>query len=283
VIGSAPLIAPAAPGRSALRLLGTLVLGLVCGAAPASAQTTPATVQSTPAPAWDYGGLEMSRTDLQTLLGQFEAVIQSPAYSERLRADAESSAAQIRERLELGDFRSGDRIALAIAGEQMRSDTLVVGSDREITLGGMGAISLKGVLRSELQGHLEREIGRFIRTPVIRTGSLIRIQVQGAVGRPGFYVVPSTALIDDIMNMAGGVGPVSDLDKVRVDRNGGVLIAEEAMHQAIIEGRSVDQLNLRAGDQLVIPARAAGGGPWMLIGRYALIIASSLLLGIRMF
>jgi protein involved in polysaccharide export with SLBB domain len=276
VIGSAPPVARRAIVRSALRLAGALLLGLVCTAAPATAQ-------SVPAPAWDYGGLEMSREDLQGLLSQFEAVIQSTAYSERLREFAETSAAQIRERLELGDFRSGDRIALAIAGEQLRSDTLVVGSDREITLGGMGSISLKGVLRSELQGHLEKEIGRFIREPLIRTGSLIRIQVQGAVGRPGFYVVPSTALIDDIMNIAGGPGQVSDLDRVRVDRNGSVLIAEEAMHQAIIEGRSVDQLNLRAGDLLVVPFRPTGGSIWSTVGRYALIIGSSLLLGVRIF
>ena len=189
---------------------------------------------------------------------------------------------QIRERLELGDFRVGDRIVLGIQGENQGSETVIVEPGREITVGGMGRISLTGVLRSDLQSHLTREIGRFMRNPVIRTTSLIRLSIQGRVGRPGFYVIPATALLGEVIMQAGGPGQGADLENVQVERSGEVLLDGAELQAAFAEGRSVDQLNLRAGDQITVPGTTTSS-IWSLVGRYALIFASTLFLGVRAF
>ena len=231
---------------------------------------------------WDYAGLVMTRTDLEELLTEFQSVAGSGVYSTRLRAGAESASQQIRERLDEGDFRVGDRIVLQIVGEVGRSDTVMVEPNKEIALAGMGRISLNGVLRSELQAHLEREIGRYIRAPIIRTLSLIRLSVQGSVGRPGFYVVPATALLDDVIMQAGGPGANADFERVQVERDGVVMLSGDEVRKALTDGRSVDQLNLRAGDQIIINQKTEST-IWKTVGRYALIIGAPLLLGVRIF
>jgi protein involved in polysaccharide export with SLBB domain len=241
--------------------------------------TTPLGAQTSP---WEYRGLEMSREALQEVLAQYEAVAASSVYTDRLREEAVANAAQIRERLEEGDFRAGDRIVLQMLAGNDNADTVVVEPGAEIVLPNIGSISLQGVLRSELQAHLERELGRFIRAPKIRTVSLIRLAISGMVGRPGFYVVPATTLLEEVIMQAGGPGQASDLDRVEIDRNGVVLMSGFEVRTALTDGRSVDQLNLRAGDQITVPMRPVGS-VWKTIGRYALIIGAPLLLGIRIF
>jgi protein involved in polysaccharide export with SLBB domain len=227
----------------------------------------------------------MSRAALQDLVAKFDLTVNSSVYSERLRADARAGAVRIRERLEQGDFRPGDRIVLQIVGEKQTAEMLVVDGDGTISLPGMPPVPLSGVLRSELQEHLEREIGRFIREPTIRTQALIRLSMEGAIGRPGFYVVPAGALLEDVIMQAGGPGPNSDLDKVQIERNGVVLLFGPQVREAFAEGLSVDQLNLRAGDQIVVPMKPPGSGRsmWLTIGRYALMIGGPLFLGVRIF
>jgi hypothetical protein len=255
---------------------------LACWFALAGLAALPGTALAQTVPTWDYRGLEMTRADLEGMLAQFETVIGSTAYSERLREEARASSAQIRERLDEGDFRVGDRIVLEIEGETQTNDTVMVEPGREIALTGMQRISLAGVLRSELQPHLEREIGKFIKNPTIRTASLIRLSIQGSVGRPGFYVVPATALLEDVIMMAGGPAATADLENIELGRSGEVLMDGEELRAALTDGRSVDQLNLRAGDQIVIPAKSTTN-VWAAVGRYALFILTPLLLGIRLF
>jgi hypothetical protein len=237
-----------------------------------------------PTSPWDYRGLEMSRASLEQLLTQYDAVVSSSVYSERLREDARAAAARIRERLELGDFRSGDRIVVDIEGETQRSDTVAVDADQHITIQGMERISLAGVLRSELQPHLERAIGKFIKAPKVLTASLIRLILQGSIMRPGLYVVPAKALLEDVIQQAGGMAPTVALDDIRIERDGTVLLEGAEVRQALVDGLSVDQLNLRAGDQITFPASRPGGSSstWSTIGRYVLMIAAPLLLGVRM-
>jgi hypothetical protein len=72
------------------------------------------------------------------------------------RAGASELAARIQARLTDGDFRRGDRIALMVQAESTLTDTFVVGSRAELILPPptTGSLSLKGVLRSELESRL---------------------------------------------------------------------------------------------------------------------------------
>ena len=238
----------------AYALLSALVLGLVLPNAPGYAQGRDASATQ----------LELSRSDLEALLAKYEADIQAPAYSTALRAEARREAELIRARLAEGDFQIGDQISLVVEGEDTLSRTFVVQQGPSVVLPTVGSISLRGVLRSELESQLRRELSRFIRDPVVQVRSSIRIMVTGAVGRGGYYVVPTDMVLSDVFSTAGGPTPDARLDQVRIERGNQPIWSGEALQRAIIEGRTLDQLGFRAGDQVVVPQRTAGGA-WQSI------------------
>jgi polysaccharide biosynthesis/export protein len=159
----------------------------------------------------------------------------------------------LRTRLEEGDFQTGDQITLFVDTHPDLSGTYVVEPTRTIAIPGVGDIPLRGVLRSELQGHLTQHLGQFVRSPRVRAQSTIRIMVLGGVGQPGFYSVPSHALVTEVIDSAGGTGRESRLTNIRIERDGERVIAGRQLQDAIIAGRTLDQLGVRAGDRVVVP------------------------------
>src|SRR5205823_8688182 len=143
----------------------------------------------------------------------------------------------VRPRLQPGDLPAGRPRPLQVEGEpppvdrptsppavrsveEQLSDTFTVGPQQEITLPVLGVISLRGVLRAELEDYLTREIGRFLKEPVLHAHPLIRMSVMGAVARPGYYSVPANALVPDVLMAAGGYTAVAKPSRVRVERAG---------------------------------------------------------------
>ena len=213
----------------------------------------PATAQAQTPTEWDAAREEMTRQELESLLERLETEAQSTAYSQRLREQAMRSAEMVRNRLDEGDFQVGDRIVLTVEQEPDMSDTLTVRSGRMVTVPVVGDLSLAGVLRAELNDHMTEFVGTYIRSPTVRTETLIRVLVQGQVGSPGFYLIPADRLMTDVLMMAGGPTGTADLNDVRIER-GSVRIWEgEALQTAIIQGRTLDQLNIQAGDRIMVP------------------------------
>jgi protein involved in polysaccharide export with SLBB domain len=230
-------------------------------------------------------GLTMERTELVANLGRLEGVAESTAYSGRVRESARRDSELIRDRLANGDFRVGDRITLRVEGEAEIPAALPVEPGPRIMLPVIGPISLVGVLRSELQDHLTRELGRFIQNPVVQAKAEIRLSIQGGVGAPGFYTVPADILVGEALMLAGGPGQ-APLDELRIERGDQVLLEGDELQVAIVEGRTLDQLNLQAGDQIMLPVGAEGGGlgiGWADVLRWGLAIGTSAIIGTQIF
>lgn len=217
---------------------------------------------------WDPGRVQVTRADLQTLLQRLDQAAASTTYSQPVRDRARAEALLIRSRLTDGDFQIGDRISLQVEGEQALSDTFAVMTGRVLRLPTVGDIALTGVLRSELEPHLTQALAQFIRSPVVRARSLIRLSLLGAVGRPGFYVMPTDVVLTDALMLAGGPSAEAKLEGIRVERRGELIWTGEAMREAVAQGRTVDQLNLQAGDAVIVPRRGGflGEGTWRTIG-----------------
>jgi len=211
---------------------------------------------------WDATGVQLTRAELQELLARYEETANSSAYSGEVRAQARDEAALIRTRLEEGDLRVGDRIQLTVEGQTDLTGEFAVVAGRVLVLPAIGEVSVSGILRSELQDHLGREIGRYIRDPIVRARSLIRLEVIGAVGSQGFYTIPSDILITDALMQAGGPAPTADLEKIRIERNRQVIWSSARLRRAMQEGRTLDQLSIRAGDGIIVPERGGGEGWW---------------------
>jgi protein involved in polysaccharide export with SLBB domain len=218
---------------------------IVFAAAPGTAQTADSTA----------GGVQVTRQALEDLLRDLQQSAQSSAYSSSLRARSRFEATLIADRLQQGDFQVGDRISLLVDNEAKLSDTFTVAPGRVVNLPDVGTIPLSGVLRSELNDYLTRRLGQFVRNPVVHTKSLIRVSVLGGVGKPGYYTVPTQALVSDVLMQAGGPNTNSKLLETRIERGKDILWGGEQLQQAIAQGRTLDALSVQAGDRIVVPEK----------------------------
>lgn len=203
---------------------------------------------------WDARRVQMSRAALESLLASYEEVDRSSAYSDELRARARSERDLVRSRLENGDFRVGDQIALVVLGEEALSRTYTVEDGPLLRLPEMGGVDLRGVLRSELEDVVTRHLSRYFHQANVRATSTILITVTGSVANPGFHMVEARRLITDVLAEAGGLSGNANLEGIRIERGDQRIWSGEALQDAIIEGRTLDELSLRAGDQVIIPS-----------------------------
>lgn len=253
------------------KFAGILTAFVVLAVAPAEAQEV-----------GPQARLEMDRTELSNVLDQFQAILQSTAYSQGLRDGVRIEAQLVIDRLNDGDFRVGDQVAYFIEGESQGWDTTAVEVGPQIRVPTFGTISLDGILRSELEEHLTREFGRFIQDPRVRAQGLVRVSIEGAVGAPGFYTVPASMLLSDVIMFAGGPGG-GDLEKLHVNRGRNLLWEPEILQEMIVAGRTLDELGLFAGDRIILPAAGTTSGALGQIWRPAAFVASSIFLGRRFF
>lgn len=214
-----------------------------------------------------------TRADLQTRAAELERAIAGADGDARRRLEGE--LALVRERLAEGDFRVGDRVVLDVRGDSALADTFAVRDGQVLRLPGTGDIGLKGVLRSELQTHLETELRRFIRDPEVEVTPLIRIGVLGEVGAPGFYSFRADEPVSDVIMAAGGPTQNADLERTKILRGDRALIENDNARDVIAQGRTLDQLNLRAGDQIFVEQRVRRN--WWEIARNTIFIVGAAL------
>jgi protein involved in polysaccharide export with SLBB domain len=206
-------------------------------------------------PVGQPGNVTRTRAELEQLLRDHEAGLESGAISEEERQRSSVEAEQIRSRLQYGDFRVGDRISLSVEGEADVPDTVTVAPGQVIELPLFGEISVAGVLRSEIRDHLRDEFSAFIRDPVVRANGLMRVTVVGAVGNPGFYTMPAETVLGQAIMVAGGPSGNANLDQVRIHRGPAQIMDGPTVRLALQQGLTLDQLNLQAGDQIEVPQR----------------------------
>ena len=165
----------------------------------------------------------------------------------------------MRERLREGDFRPGDHIVLAVPADSALSDTFVARAGGPagpaLRLPNLPEISLRGVLRSELQAHLVANVGRFLKDTVMRTLVLIPIGVLGELARPGYYRVPVDLPFSDVIMAAGGPTPNADLTRIVVRRGSREVLSRPAARSAMVRGLTIDELRLSPGDEVLVRAR----------------------------
>ena len=231
---------------------------------------------------WDAAREHVTRAELQDLKERLETQAQSSAYSSRMRAEARDRIEVVERRLREGDFRVGDRIRLEVEGEPELSGEFPVRSGRIVELPIVGELELAGVLRSELQEAVEDHLSDYIRNPRVRTQALMRISVIGQVGSPGFYMVGAELPITDALSLAGGPTGNANLTAMRVERGGDRIWDGESMEMAVIRGRTLDQMNIQAGDRIVVPMGGQQRDGWERFRMISMVVgtASSLIWGL---
>jgi hypothetical protein len=194
-----------------------------------------------------------SREALNEARSQLQLYASSPAYGEVLRSRARGGVAAIERRLAQGDFGVGDRIMLRVEGQAQLTDTFTVAAGRRLLLPGMRPLDLTGVLRTELEPHLVREIGLVARVAQIRAAPLMRVGVFGNVFRQGYYSVPADMLVEAVIMNAGGAQGEVNQTGLRIQRNEETIWEGAELYAAMEQGRTLEGLGLRDGDAIVLP------------------------------
>jgi protein involved in polysaccharide export with SLBB domain len=243
---------------------GILVISmLVCAVSACHHSAPPPSVMLAPT---QSSHVEATRDQLQALAVSTEQEAAS-APDAAVRQQKQMQAATIRARLRDGDFDVGDRVFISVRGDSMVSDTVTVRAGRVIRLPNLPDISLQGVLRSELQDYLTKQLLRYIKRPDVQTTSLVRIAVMGSVSKPGYYQLPADVALADAIMMAGGPTTTADVDKTQIKRGNDVVYSSTLLGQEVAKGATLDQLNIRPGDQILIGERHKTN--WALVGTLA--------------
>ncbi len=214
---------------------------------------------------------KITRAQLETSLAEINRALESSAYSGALRQARQAEADLIRKRLDDGDLYPGDVIAVQVLGDPQMTQSYTVTPRRTLQIPGIpDEIDVSGLLRSEIEDYLNTVIAKYVRNPTVWAEPLLRVTVFGAVGRPGYFIVPaSMPLPDIIMNFAGGPAPNADPKRGGVFRGDKEVLPGAAVDEAIREARSIDALNLQSGDRIEMgakPTRSFLGKAFAVLG-----------------
>jgi len=234
------------------------ILALSIGAGGAGAQTTaPATPIPTPA------SVSPQRSTLKEAAENFEKAARTEKDANK-RAEYQWQAQVIRKRLAEGDFQTGHRILLFIAGDSALSDTFTVMSDQKLQLPNLPEISLAGILDSELQGYLATQLAKYIRNPSIRVEAMLRVQVSGDVAKPGFYSIRTDTPVTDVVMNAGGPSPSAEMSKMELRRGSTTVVHRGGIQTAIQKELTMSDIGARSGDELYVPEKP-GSSRWQKV------------------
>ena len=197
----------------------------------------------------------VTRADLQSALDQADQIAGSDAYSFAFKEEKRAEAAVIRERLLEGDFYVGDQLNIQMTGDSGFSGVQTIQFGRVLSVRGLPDIPMRGVLRSEVQEYITTQVARFLKDPQVKVRPLIRLTVLGSIGQPGFHQLDADLMLGDALMQVGGIGNGTELKKSKVRRGGVDVIDGQTFAKAITDGLTLDQLNLRAGDEIEVGAK----------------------------
>ncbi|MGI8766799.1 MAG: polysaccharide biosynthesis/export family protein [Gemmatimonadaceae bacterium] len=143
----------------------------------------------------------------------------------------------------------GDVIRLRIWREPDLSGDFRVSDDGGVVLPRLGAMRVittpMSVLRRTIQDTLQRDL----RDPSIDVTLLRRVQVLGAVNKPGLYDVDPAMTVGDALALAGGAAPDGKSDLVQLRRRTGTSVTLSGL-------TSIADTPIRSGDALYVPQRS---------------------------
>jgi protein involved in polysaccharide export with SLBB domain len=148
------------------------------------------------------------------------------------------------------EFKNGWRITQALAasgGLSIDSDLAAVVVSRGKTM--VADVALLPILKNPANSqNIALRIGDTLRF----YERVVRVNVSGAVARPGIYAVPRGNGVVEAVGLAGGPTESASLTRASLRRSNGTSISIN-LFEALRQGKSAQNLILREGDVLSIP------------------------------
>jgi protein involved in polysaccharide export with SLBB domain len=151
---------------------------------------------------------------------------------------------------EMITLRPGDAVRVNIWREPDLSGEFNVDPTGRITFPLLGDMNVAEMPVSVLRDTLISQYRRQLRNPSITITPLKRINVIGEVQRPGLYAMDPTISLAGAVAMAGGATPLGNLERIVVLRAG------ETVPQRVSSLMTLDRVQLRSGDQIIVQRRS---------------------------
>lgn len=117
----------------------------------------------------------------------------------------------------------------------------------------IGEVKIVGHNIKSLTTLLKDKYSPYIQDPYIMVTPLIRVTMQGAVNRPGAYLIPPSASLWELVDLAGGPSEKSNMRRMYVERSG--RIVNKKLLGSFERGYSLQEIGINSGDQILVPAR----------------------------
>jgi polysaccharide export outer membrane protein len=146
-------------------------------------------------------------------------------------------------------LRPGDILKVDVWGNEAFSGQFIVDETGRLQYPVLGEIDARNLTLGELRERLKTGLEEIFKSPFITVTPLFRMAVLGEVRLPSLYTVDPTLSVLDVVAMAGGPTPNGNMNKIRLLRDG------QQLALAFNEGRSLQDMGVRSGDQIIVPKR----------------------------
>jgi protein involved in polysaccharide export with SLBB domain len=147
-------------------------------------------------------------------------------------------------------LRPGDIIRLRVWREPDFSGDFPVEANGAVVLPRMGSVDIRAETGESLRQKLVANFSEVLTQPSISVTVLRRIQVLGAVNKPGLYPVDATMSVSDAIALAGGATSNAKADAVVLVRDG------QRLRTNLSSSASLTSSSIRSGDQIFVPERS---------------------------
>lgn len=164
-------------------------------------------------------------------------------------------------------FRKGDGIRLTVWQPWRTSDgnNQVIDLDGDYTIDSkghvffplIGEVNVLSHTTTTLADELKEKFSAYFQDPIVVVEPLIRVTLLGAFFRPGTYLVKPDASLWEVVDLAGGPEVHGNLEKLSVVRGGKTVIPK--LLSGFERAYSIEEIGVRSGDQIVLPARGGIG------------------------
>lgn len=143
----------------------------------------------------------------------------------------------------------GDAIRLRVWREPDLSGDFRVSDDGTVVLPRLGTMHVLEMPMDALRRTIEDSLRKDLRDPSIEVTLLRRVQVLGAVNKPGLYDVDPTMTLADALALAGGATPEGRSDVVELRNRSG-------SSATLSNPTRITDTPIRSGDALYVPQRS---------------------------
>jgi protein involved in polysaccharide export with SLBB domain len=157
----------------------------------------------------------------------------------------------------------GDEVIIDIWGTNQTTIRQTISPDGNITIDGLGLVSLNGMTVSGATSYLRKALNQIYEgidgdnpsselKVTLGNNRTIQINVMGEVVRPGTYALSAFSTVFHALYIAGGVSQVGSLRNIQVSR-GGRIVGKVDVYEFIMQGKTGDDIRLQEGDVIIVP------------------------------